>query len=152
MSRGEQITTERRRRNSETLSGRRQRMSVDMSKLDQENYAYRWVNDVGNRLHAMTVQDDWDVVQDRDGSIKPNATGTGSEVSVVVGTDNGGAPIRSVLLRKRKEYYNDDAAAKTRAIDEKEAGLKTGAVPGASAGEFYSSSGITVENGARRRG
>lgn len=151
MARSDQISGERRRRNSESMAGRRQRMSVDLSKLDRENYVYRWVNDDGARIQALTTQDDWDIVQDRDGTIKPEATGLGASVSVVVGKGDN-APLRAVLLRKRKDYYNDDAAEKTRAIDEKEAGLKFGAVPGAGAGEFYSSSGITVENGARRRG
>lgn len=152
MSRGEQISGERRRRNSDALSGRRQRLGVDESTLDRENYVYRWVNDTGTRIHSLTVQDDWEPVSDRENAIKPGQTGLGSGVSVVVGTDKGGAPIRSILLRKRKDYYSDDAAEKYRAIDEKEAGLKSGAVPGASAGEFYQTSGITVDTGSRRRG
>lgn len=110
---------QRRRRNADALAGRRRLLGVDMSRLDQENFAYRIVNDTETRLHDLTVNDDWEVVQDRDGAIKPDGTGTGAEVAMPVG---GG--MRGVLLRKRKDWHNDDLAAKQRQIDETEAAIK----------------------------
>lgn len=147
--RGEQIRTERRRRNSDALSGRRMRLSVDESKLDREKYEYRFANDDGTRLHQLTVLDDWEIVPDRDGEVKPDGTDMGAKVSTLVGVATNGSPLRGVLLRKLKTYYNDDKAAKAQAIDDKEASLKSGAVPGAGQGEMYvpRSDGIRIGRG-----
>ena len=135
--RDEQIKAERRRRNTAGLSGRRQRLSVDESKLDRSKYHYHFANDDGVRIHQLTVQDDYEVVPDRDGEVKPGENAMGANVSTLVGTGTNGAPMRAVLLRKLKTYHDDDQAAKAKAIDEKEASLKSGAVPGAGQGETY---------------
>lgn len=137
MSRNEQIAAERRRRNSESLNGTRKRLHVDESKLDRENFAYRFANDENGRLHQLTVDDDWDMVSDRDGVVKPDGNSVGSEVSAFAGTRDNGAPLRTVLLRKRKTYYDEDEAAKQRRVDETEAGLKRGKASAASEDGMY---------------
>lgn len=150
MSRADVIQQERRRRNTDALGGRRQRLAV-RGDLDKENFAYRWVNDDGNRLHDLTVNDDWEVVEDRSGKMKPEGTGVGSEVATPVGTGEHGRPVRAVLLRKPKNWYDDDERAKQRRIDETELGLKAGAAPGAATDDktYVPKGGITFENGAR---
>lgn len=153
MSRTEQVKEQRRRRNSESLSGHRRRMALDMSKLDTENFEYRWANNEPGRVETLTQQDDWEIVTDRDGGIKRDSTGTGTEVSIVAGTGDSGAPVRSVLIRKPKKYQDEDRRAKQRRIDEMEAGLREGNTPGndgAKGSEFYSDAGIRIQQGSRQ--
>lgn len=149
MSRTDQIKAERRRRNSDALGGHRQRLFVNEAQLDRENYQYRWANDVDNRIYQLTVQDDYERVEDRDGSVRPDNSGMGAEVATPVGTTKEGAPMRAVLLRKPKTFHDDDERAKHRAIDETEASLKAGAVPGAGNEGTYAKDEMSFRRGAR---
>lgn len=146
MSRSEQITTDRRRR-TDTLGGKRKRLAIDDSKLDHENFVYRFANDDDKgRIHQLTVTDDWEVVTDRSMSLKSDTAGDGTQVSIQAGTGDRGAPLKSILLRKAKRYHDEDIAARQRRIDETEAGLRQGAAPGASNdGQMYiPKGGITL--------
>jgi len=145
MGRSDQTATERRRRNGDALQGRRNRLHVDETQLDRENYEYRFVNDVPGRIHAFTVKDDWEMVPDRDNIVKADGIGAGTEVAAHAGIGPSGAPMRSVLLRKPRKYYDDDEAAKQRQIDAREAGLKAGQAEGASIENGYvPQGGITI--------
>lgn len=142
-----QIKAERRRRNTDTLGGKRRRLAVK-GELDRENYEYRWVNDVGNRLHSLTVEDDWEVVPNRNGEL--GEQGVGSELSKPVGTGERGQSIRSILCRKPIDYYRNDAAEAQRQIDETEASMKRGATPGAgNEGTYKPESGIQITHGGK---
>lgn len=130
MSRGQQIQEQRRRRNTDSLMGKRRRLALDESALDKENFVYRFVNNEPGRIETMTQQDDWEVVQDRDNKIKGDSTGQGSEVSVHAGDGATGSPLRTVLLRKPKQFQDEDRRKMQRQIDESEAALRQGQVPG----------------------
>jgi hypothetical protein len=145
MSRNEQIKAERRRRNTDSLSGKRRRLAVNEAGLDRANFEYRWVNDEGTRLYQLTQQDDWEVVADRDGSLRPGGTGVGAEVATPIGIGPEGAS-RAVLLRKPKAFYDADEQMKQRQIDETEAAIKGGATPGAAVENRYTpkSGGIEI--------
>jgi len=123
MSRTEQITTERRRRNTDALGGIRGLMALDESLLDRQKYQYRFINDTGSRVHDLTVRDDWEVVPDRGGQLN-NTASAGAQASVNAGSGANGSPVRAILVRKLKTHYNDDKAAALRRIDEQEAGMK----------------------------
>lgn len=140
--RKDEIKQERRRRDPNQLSGRRQRLYVDESKLDRQNFEYRFVNDDGNRVHALTVNDDWEVVQDRDSA----NSAQGAQVKHLAGTKEGGASLEAVLLRKRKSYHDEDKAAGQRRIDETEKSLRSGAAPGATndGQNYIPNDGITL--------
>jgi hypothetical protein len=140
MTRADSIKTERRRRNSDGLAGRGLRLRVDEAHLDRTKFEYRWANDTDNRVFDLTKADDWEVVPDREGGIRPDSNGVGAEVSVPVG---GGQ--RSVLLRKLKDYHNDDELAKRRAIDETENAMRQGATPGAGSSEVQSNMKLSRE-------
>lgn len=149
MSRNEQIKTERRRRNADGLAGKRRRLTVDESKLDREKYEYRFANDENNRIHELTVKDDWEVVSDRGGEVKGNSSNMGANVSVVAGTGEKGNPVNAVLLRKPKSYYDEDAAKAQRHIDAKERSIAGGEAPGSDSGSTYvPTDGIKIESGA----
>jgi hypothetical protein len=130
MSRNEQIKAERRRRNTDSLSGKRRRLAVNEAGLDRANFEYRWVNDEGTRLYQLTQQDDWEV---------------GAEVATPIGIGPEGAS-RAVLLRKPKAFYDADEQMKQRQIDETEAAIKGGATPGAAVENRYTpkSGGIEI--------
>lgn len=137
-SRNEQIAVERRRRNTDALSGRRVRLAVDESKLDHANYVYRWINDTGSRVYDLTKRDDWDVVTDREGELKPHdGTTAGAEVTTLGGTGADGKAERMILVRKRREYQKDDEAKKAKAIDDLESSMKAGSVPQAGVEQGY---------------
>lgn len=129
-ARGAGIKSERRRRQSDALAGVRKRLAIDESKLDRENFEYYFAKNTPDRLHQLTVQDDWEIVTDREGEIRQDGNGQGSEVSVLSGTGENGAPLNSVLLKKAKNYYNDDFAAKQRRIDEMENAMRRGPADG----------------------
>jgi hypothetical protein len=129
-ARQETITAERRRRDTDALGGKRRKLAIT-AKLDTENYEYRWANNEGTRIHDLTVKDDWEVVQDRSGTLKIDGAGAGAEVSVSVGVGETGQGLKSILLRKPRKFYEDDKRAEQRRIDETEAGMKQGVAPGA---------------------
>jgi hypothetical protein len=130
MTRADETKTARRRRNTDQLTGNRNRMAVDTSTLDRENFEYRFINDVGTRVHDLTVRDDWDIVSDRDGKVKGDTAGDGAQVAVNAGNGADGKPVRAILVRKPKDFYKTDDAAKQRQIDAQEAALKGGSTPG----------------------
>lgn len=148
-ARGEATKQARRRRNSDALAGRRKRLSLDESKLDKENFVYRWANDERGRIHALTVEDDWEVVTDRSGSVKPDAAGDGSQVTHRAGVGEQGAALNAVLLRKPKAYHDEDKAAQQRRIDETETVLSSGKTPGAQddGSTYVPSGGISLKRG-----
>ena len=117
----------RRRRRSDLTIGRNLKLGLDTTQLDQD-YEYRWVNDRPGRVHALTMQDDWDVVTreeigEADGSSDLNK-GSGTGVERVVSEIDG---MRAVLLRKPKEYYQEDKGKEQAAIDELEESMRRGA-------------------------
>lgn len=129
-------TQPRRRRDSDNLAGYRKKLHVDEAKLDRQRYAYRWANDAGNRIHDLTVSDDWEIVPDRD------TDNQGARHSVVAGTGERGNAYNAVLLRKPKAYHDEDVRKQQRFIDEQESGL------GAPGEGQYDGDGTTITNGA----
>ncbi len=101
----------------------------------EEGYEYRWVNRKAGRIAKFEAAD-WEPVMDK----------AGGQVSLVVnprsGMSSGAAD--AVLMRKPKEWFDADSAAKTEAtrVDFK---AKTAVQPGAE--KFYS--GLTQERDPR---
>lgn len=95
-SRAQAEAQRRRRRGDEALVAA-ERLPIPpeiKAKLDAEGLVPRWVNDQGNRMHRLTVQDDYDKVP----GVEP----------VPVGTDPAGQPILAHLLAKRKDFIAED--------------------------------------------
>ena len=72
------------------------------------------MNDKGSRVQEM-VANDYD----------PAPVDGRSTEARVVGFD-GGRPIKAVLMRKRKDWYEDDQKEKRKPLDEMEAAIKRG--------------------------
>lgn len=118
------------RRRKGAVGQKRRKLAVNEDALDRKNFSYRFVNDTGNRVHDMTVNDDWEVVPQAGKSVKEDGTDLGSSVSTVVGKDNNGQPIRGYLLRKPLEWFEEDKAASQAALDEQMKAIKRGRTPG----------------------
>lgn len=121
--RATQEKQQRRRRRADLDAMTGKRLAVDTSKLDP-GYEYRWINDDPGRVHQLTKNDDWDIVEDA--SIKPDADGEGSAVSTIVGTNANGQGKRAFLARKPKEFYKEDHAAKMAQLDETDGAIRQG--------------------------
>ena len=87
----------------------------------EDGYVYRWVNDENGRIDRLKaagyelVDHDVDVGQ----RTVDTSKGTSSVVSKYVGQG-----VTSYLMRTKAEYYEEDQAAKNKAIDESEADMK----------------------------
>ena len=145
--RSEAIKAERRRRNTDRLGGQGQKLTVDETKLDRKNFVYRWAVDEKSRIYDLTQKDDWEVVSDREGMAKTDGAGMGADISILTTAGSGG--VRQVLLRKPKDWHEDDMRAQARAIDEQEAGLRQGPSPDSGAdGNVY----VRAETSIRHEG
>ncbi len=113
---------ERRRRKQ--ASSHLGRLGVNPGLLDFERYQYRFVNDDPGRIHALTQQDDYDLIPD--GGEKEDNTDLGNMVSVVVGTHPDGKPKRAFLARKPREFYEMDKKAEQEELDRQLTELRRG--------------------------
>lgn len=92
------------------------------------NYVYRFVNDTGSRI-ANFQSAGYEFVEDKDLVVgdsrvfDPSDIGSGKRV-----TSNDGTV--SYLMRTKKEYYDEDQAAKAALIDETEQAMKQEASKG----------------------
>lgn len=92
------------------------------------NYVYRFVNDTGSRI-ANFQSAGYEFVEDKDLVVgdsrvfDPSDIGSGKRV-----TSNDGTV--SYLMRTKKEYYDEDQAAKAAHIDETEQAMKQEASKG----------------------
>lgn len=112
-TRAEEVRQERRRKPGSTAH-LGIKLSVPEDQLDRTTYEYRFANDTGSRV-ASLKDDDWD----------PAPIGGASTDTRVVGTDSG-KPIKAVLMRKRKDWYDADQKAKRKPIDEMDAAIRRG--------------------------
>jgi hypothetical protein len=82
---------------------------------------------VGDRC-ASRYNEDWDFMSWDEIGSNPDqdsmtGEGVGDRVNKVVGTGENGRPIRAYLMKKPKEFYMEDQAAKEELIAAKEAGM-----------------------------
>lgn len=129
-SRNEGSPRERRLRGDTDLSGLLQ-LGVDTTKLDQENYVYRWINegDNGHRLQQ-SFRMDWDVCRSSDYSsldgIDPDKLGTAERRPV--GKQKSGSPEFAYLCRKYRPWYEADQAKKHEQSEARMRSIKRGVV------------------------
>ena len=112
-------------------------MQQKLAYAQRENYHRHWFNDTGDRIHRAT-EAGYDHVKDNDGK----------NVSYVVGTTDGGQPLRAFLMEIPEEWYQEDMAAQQREIDAKEASIKSGQLERQSGdGRYVPSQGISIKRG-----
>lgn len=122
-SRADEVRTERRRKRGATsLPGTK--LTVDESKLDRQNFAYRWAKDHGARMPQLHA-DDWDPAP---GEAVIGSQGAGTVGTKIGGTDEQGKPYGMVLMRKRKDWYDADQKEKQKPLDAIDASIRGGSV------------------------
>lgn len=106
-----EVAQERRRRQPGTLDRMAQmKLAIpDAVKAANANFALRWINDAGNRMHFMTQEDDWSKID----GVPP----------VPVGTSEEGKPIYAHLCRKPQAFWEQDSRERVAATVERERGL-----------------------------
>lgn len=106
------------------------------------NYEYRWVNNRPGRVHQLTTMDDWDIAPEQEGA----GLGTVGERTVDKGTGE-----RAILLRKPKEFYDEDQAEKERMLKARDETMRRGPLPSAEGaggdGTTYVPGGRNIVNG-----
>ena len=142
-SRAEEQLPERRKRTDIDMTGKR--LAVRTELLDFEKFRYRYINDSDTRLYQLTRQDDWEVMTQDGGALKPDATDMGAAVSIPVGTRPDGSPMRAYLCRKLRKFYDDDQKMKQTDLDEQLKRLRAGkSSDGDSQGDYVPSGGIRI--------
>ncbi len=114
-ARAREARLERRRRQSDDpMNGVQLHLGVPphikAGENSEDNYAYYWANDDKGRIQYLTEQDDWDIVEDRDACKDSRNKGGGTRLERTVGRGRDGEPIRAILLKKRRDYYEKDQA------------------------------------------
>ena len=109
-------TRERRYKPSEDAEGVDYNLWVDPSKLDP-GYQYRWVNVTKNRVQRLYNRD-WDQVSEEEVGF---STERHADIAPGAREDT-----RAVLMRKRKDWFNDDQRAKQSRIDDQMKRAATG--------------------------
>lgn len=116
-------------------------MSVPRTKMstpDIPGYHCHWINDYAGRIHQAQQAGYSFVGQDEallyvpDIAGKPIGAGTdlGSRVSIVVGGNEDGTPLRAYLMKIPLEYYNADQSQMQDKVDSIHNAMRQGAVAG----------------------
>lgn len=99
-----------------------------------ENYVYRFVNDVGDRIQ-MFQEAGYELVSKQDHKIVDNrldiAIPDGTNAMVSVGVKNNGDAQRAYLMRIRREWYEEDQAEKQKDIKAVQEQIKNPNIDGA---------------------
>ena len=119
--RATEVRAERRRKpGSVAHSGLK--LHVDQEHQDSQ-YTYRWVNDVPGRIQQFESQD-WDKVSN-EAIAQAGGVGGGTIPTRYVGSVGAG-PTNAVLMRKRKDWHEEDRKAHFARIDEMDKTIRNG--------------------------
>jgi len=106
-----------------TPIGKRNRLTVEGR---DPNYHYRIVNDVDGRVQDLLDQD-YEIVLDAKVGDKrvndPSSLGSAKQISV-------GNGVKAIVMRKRKNWHEDDQALKQKEIDDLEESMNIAAKRG----------------------
>lgn len=119
-ARQEQVQQRRRRR--ESLGADRNLKLHVPEDFKDADFEYRWVNDRPGRVQQLHGED-WDVV---DGASQLDSNSIGTTVKRVADRFNGE---NTVLMRKPKQFYEEDRKQKEAALDKVDESLRRGAPP-----------------------
>jgi hypothetical protein len=144
----EEIRARRKARGSVDVSGFKQRLAVPED-LKDPDWEYRWVVDKEMRVHQLR-QDDWEVVQNSDLAQAGANDSVGTSVERLANEQGKSGVERTILMRKPKEFYNEDKAALQKKIDKDEQEMMRGAQTaseGLTGPEAYVPAGNSIKHG-----
>ena len=122
LGRAEQTRRERRMKPGDVVATG-EKLSLDESRLDRNTYTYRWVKAEGNRVEILKKKD-WDLVDDEDA--KTDGTGLGSVPTQHGGVGESGKPYGLVLMKKYRDWHEEDQKAKRKPLDAMEQAIRKG--------------------------
>ena len=143
----------RRRRRDDLGTGRF--MNLGVSGEMDPNFVYRWINDDPGRVDRLTRYDDWDrVTEDMLGVRHDKDRQVGSGIERIADKYTGK---RCILVRKRKEYVEEDRAKAQARLDELDTMIKRGEVTSGEGNEprvkgvnaYVPAGGINIQDGRR---
>lgn len=108
------------------MGGARTKLDTDQ----RDGYVRRWINDTGSRL-ADAERAGYAYVTEVDRVGDPDVTNRlqpGSKVAKQVGRDKMGQAITAYLMEIRKDWYEEDQAAKQARIDEIDDQIRSGSL------------------------
>ena len=145
-TRADQVKTERRRRHSLGYDANL-RFSLPPHLKNDPEWRYHWLVDRPGRIAQKTRHDDWDFVEDAETQEDGRNSGAGTRIERHAGVDQFGNPLRAFLVRKKREYDNEDRREQQKALDARMAAIKGGRVTNpegrdlTESGEFYTPRG-----------
>ena len=113
-----------RRRRREGLGEERNLKLYVPREMKDPNFEYRWVNDRAGRVRQMTVEDDWDVVDTAKLGGDPDPAANTAEGTVMSRVGDKYTGERMTLIRKPKEFYDEDRAVKAARYEQIEASMR----------------------------
>lgn len=120
-----EVQGERRRRKDMSVNAHL-RFSIPDHLRDDKAYRYHWLVDRPGRIEMKTKHDDWDFVEEPELASDGRQTGAGTRIERHAGTDQFGNPLRAFLVRKKREYYEEDKAKDQADLDKRMAAIKSG--------------------------
>jgi len=137
-------------------TGRKERvpMGVPRNKMFIEapkGYVGRWMNDEDNRLYY-AQEGGWEFVKDKSKvgeGVESSDTDLGQNTSMLVGTKEGGEPLRAYWMIIKKEWYEEDQRKKLQPVNEIDNAIKHGQFDGGSedaSNRYVPKSGIKYQN------
>lgn len=112
-------------------------MDQKMAYPERQNFHRHWFNDVPGRI-GRAIEAGYTYVKAKDDK----------NVSMFVGTAEGGGPLTAFLMEIPEEWYQEDMAIQQREIDERESKIKRGELDSKEGdGRYIPKQGITIKHG-----
>jgi hypothetical protein len=133
-------------------SGMNLKLSVPEDQKDPR-FEHRWAVDTagtGTRIHELRAKD-WEVAPMSDAGKDPRNVGLGTTVERFANTKTVSKPDKHILMRKPKEFYEEDKAREAAKIKADEEALRKGNVKDpqglSGPGSYIPAGGIKIEHG-----
>lgn len=143
----EEIRARRRERRTVDVSGLSQKLEVPAD-LKDPRFTYRWVKDTSTRLHEMKRKD-WELVDDPRIAQDERNSGLGTRIERVSDERTTHAPQKSFLMRKPKEFYDEDKAKEAAKLKAQEQAIARGEARGengqAEPGMYVPAGGMKID-------
>jgi hypothetical protein len=128
--RAESISGERARRKVETIDRMNGGFRMDFlerDQLDLDKFVYRYVIDDANRIHHAHAEDydmvTTDEIKNFNAESSPLTMESSERLSVAAGRNQYGNPERAYLMKKRRDWWEDDQEAHVRRREDMMAGV-----------------------------
>lgn len=137
----EALPPRRRRDDMETFG---KRLAVRIPPEMMKRFRFRWVNSEESRLMTLYNRD-WDIVKPDMGVVKEDHSDLGEAISIVVGRNVDGSPLRAYLCRKPRQYYDEDVKKHQTELDNQMRELRRGnSKAGEPLGDYTVPGGISI--------